>query len=237
LKDADIDDLKQKKLDKNDFEADKAAKNAALGLLDAKKVEKTDFEAEKTSKQQQIDAIDAKLNTEKDRVDTLARFVVAFAREPNGDAMPDRWMCPEGTVAIGIVGQAADPLATASPFCSPVTGATVRADGALAATFNGPFAVPGLEGVAPTYELMCPASHAVVGIARLTTAAGILIEEEDENGNIIMRARCRRMFSAIEVSTAASVPVSALPPGPICPADQTAAGIVRSAGSFQMVCR
>lgn len=236
-KELEFEDLKQRKLEKTDFEAEKFAKNAALGLLDAKKVEKTEFEAEKTAKQQQIDAINAKLITEKDRVDTLQKFVVSFAREPNGAEMPDRWMCPEGTVAIGIVGQTADPFGTASPFCSPVTGATLRADGGLAATFNGPFAVPGTEGEAPTYELMCPASHAVVGIFRLTTGSGIVVTEEDENGNMPMRALCRRMFSTFEGPSAASVPVPAFAAGPSCPANQTAAGIVRSAGSIAVACR
>jgi len=233
-----IDDLHQKKLAKDEYLLDKLQKDFDISDLKQKKAEKTDFEAEKTSKQQQIDDINAKLIAEKDRVDTLAKFVVAFAREPNGEEMPDRWMCPEGTVAIGIVGQAADPLGTASPFCSPVTGAMVRADGNLAATFNGPFAVPGLDGAVPTYELMCPASHAVVGIdVGILTTNGIQITLEDEAGNIPMRARCRRMFSAIVVSSAASVTAPAQPPSPICPSDQTAAGIVRLAASIQVVCR
>lgn len=215
--DFDISDLKTKKLERAEFFAEKALKESQLAL----KLDKSLFESEKATLLDKIDAEKTRIDGEKSRVDTLFAFTVTFARDVNGDAPEGSKMCPGQTVAIGIVGDSADALRTASPYCSPVNGATINAAGVLAAELGGPFAVPGLSTMTPDYELMCPAGHAVAGVAT------------SEDGR--MSAVCRRLFSGEQIHSDASVGVGSHV-AMSCPEGKSVAGL-DLAGGFAVVCR
>ena len=218
-KDFDIDNLKQQKVDKLEYLAEKAARDAAFLDLKEKKLEKLAFEADKASKEATLKDLDDRVKELKTKADSLTKFVVTFARTPNqGESGPVMRLCPDHTVAIGIVGQASNPVATASPFCAQVAGATLRADGRLLATIVGPYAVPGLSAI-PDYELMCPAGFAVTGVHSSEGA---------------MFAQCRRLFGTEEAISEASVP-AAIGAVNACTADTTVTGLDAASG-LAMIC-
>jgi hypothetical protein len=122
------------------------------------------------------------------------------------------------------IGSTSDPLVTAAPQCSQVTGAGVRADGILIGMLSGPVAMPGLQQIPPALELTCPAGH---------VAAGLNVAEGGA-----MFAECRRLFSnAPPISSEESVVVSAGQTSQSCDAGFSLVGLRANGGVLEILCR
>ena len=224
-KESEIEELKQKKLEKADHLAEKMTKDAEILDLKTRKLEKLAFDAEKTAKDAAVKDLSDRITVEKNRVDAISTFVVSFQREPNGDTPDGSAVCLGAHVVTGIaVGLVDDPLATAAPQCAQVTGAGLRADGILIGMLSGPVAMPGLQQIPPARELTCPAGHVVVGLNVAEDGA--------------MSAECRRLFSnAPTISSEASVVVGAGQTTQSCGVGFSLVGLRPNGGVLEILCR